>query len=139
MARSFLTGEEISASELTALVGRAGELKALRFAADAPTPLAGRSVALIFEQPSTRTRVSFEVGVFELGGHPVVLRGDEMQLTRGESVGDTARVLSRFVSAIVARTASRRGSRGAGRGRRGAGDQRAHAGATIPARRSPTC
>jgi ornithine carbamoyltransferase len=106
MARSFLTGAEISAPELTALVERAGELKALRFAADAPTPLAGRSVALIFEQPSTRTRVSFEVGVFELGGHPVVLRGDEMQLTRGESAGDTARALSRFVSAIVARTAS---------------------------------
>ena len=106
MARSFLTGAEISAPELTALVERAGELKALRFTADAPAPLAGRSVALIFEQPSTRTRVSFEVGVFELGGNPVVLRGDEMQLTRGESAGDTARALSRFVSAIVARTSS---------------------------------
>jgi ornithine carbamoyltransferase len=64
------------------------------------------SVALIFEKPSTRTRISFEVGVVELGGHPVVLRGDEMQLSRGESVEDTARVLSRFVSAIVIRSGS---------------------------------
>ena len=68
--------------------------------------LTGKSVALIFEKPSTRTRVSFEVGVVELGGHPVVLRGDEMQLSRGESVEDTARVMSRFVSAIVIRSGS---------------------------------
>ncbi len=58
-------------------------------------------MALVFEKPSTRTRVSFEVGVAELGGTPVVLRGDELQLSRGESVADTARVLSRFVAAIV--------------------------------------
>ncbi len=66
--------------------------------------LAGRSVALIFEKPSTRTRVSFEVGVHRLGGQPVVLDGDEMQLGRGESLEDTARVLSRYVDAIVLRT-----------------------------------
>ncbi len=80
---------------------RALELKADRHASQA---LAGLSVALIFEQPSTRTRVSFEVGVSELGGHPLVLREGEMQISRGESIRDTAQVLSRFVSAIGVRT-----------------------------------
>ena len=61
-------------------------------------------MALVFERPSTRTRVSFEVGVRELGGHPVVLRGDELQLSRGESPRDTALVLSRFVAGIAIRT-----------------------------------
>ena len=68
--------------------------------------LSGKSIALIFERPSTRTRVSFEVGVGELGAAPIVLRGDEMQLSRGESVEDTARVMSRFVDAIVIRSGS---------------------------------
>ena len=61
-------------------------------------------MALVFERPSTRTRVSFEVGVVELGGHPLVLREGELQLSRGESVRDTALVLSRFVHAICVRT-----------------------------------
>ncbi|MCK8785699.1 ornithine carbamoyltransferase [Roseomonas sp. NAR14] len=69
-------------------------------------PLAGRSVALIFEKPSTRTRVSFEVGIHQLGGHAVVLSGRDMQLGRGETVADTARVLSRYVDAIMLRTDS---------------------------------
>jgi ornithine carbamoyltransferase len=101
VTRHFLTGEELTAAELSALLDRAAELKADRQASRA---LAGRSVALIFEQPSTRTRVSFEVGVSELGGHPLVLREGEMQLARGESIRDTAQVLSRFVSAIGVRT-----------------------------------
>ena len=79
------------------------ELKADPLASDA---LVGRSVALVFEQPSTRTRVSFETGIVELGGHPLVLRSGELQLTRGESVGDTARILSRHVAAIGLRTGS---------------------------------
>ena len=66
--------------------------------------LARRTVALIFQRPSTRTRVSFEVGIAELGGHPMVLRTDDLQLTRGESVRDTAYVLSRHVAAIGIRT-----------------------------------
>src|SRR5712692_3873645 len=103
MARSFVTGAELSAAELAALIDRAAELKAGRRAGEGADVLAGRSVALFFEKPSTRTRVSFEVGVAELGGTPVVLRGDELQLARGESVGDTARVLSRYVDAIVIR------------------------------------
>jgi ornithine carbamoyltransferase len=101
VTRHFLTGEELTGDELTRLLERAAELKADRHASDA---LAGRSVALIFEKPSTRTRISFEVGVNELGGDAVVLREGEMQLSRGESVRDTALVLSRYVAAIGVRT-----------------------------------
>jgi len=103
--RHYIDGSEISGGRLVNLIDRAEELKAGR-PDEGASVLAGKSVALIFERPSTRTRISFEVGVVELGGHPVVLRGDEMQLSRGESVEDTARVLSRFVSAIVIRSGS---------------------------------
>jgi ornithine carbamoyltransferase len=104
--RDFLTGEELGAFELGKLLDRAAELKAGRRDRVGADSLAGRSVALLFERPSTRTRISFEVGVAELGAHPVVLRENEMQLSRGESVEDTARVLSRFVDAIVIRSGS---------------------------------
>jgi ornithine carbamoyltransferase len=111
LKRDFLTGEELGAFELERLLDRAADLKAARDPGRdggrlGATSLAGRSVALVFERPSTRTRISFDVGVFELGAHPVVLRGDEMQLSRGESIGDTARVLSRMVDAVVIRSAS---------------------------------
>ncbi len=106
MTRHFLTGEELSAAELSALLDRALELKDGREEREGTGALAGRSVALIFERPSTRTRISFEVGVGELGGAPIVLRGDEMQLTRGESISDTGRVLSRYLHAIVIRSGS---------------------------------
>jgi ornithine carbamoyltransferase len=102
----FLTGEELGAFELGRLLDRAAELKAGRGDRLGAESLAGRSVALLFEKPSTRTRISFEVGVAELGATPVVLRGDELQLSRGESIGDTARVLSRYVDAIVIRSGS---------------------------------
>ena len=69
-----------------------------------PRPLAGRMLAMIFDQPSTRTRVSFDVGMRELGGETMMLTGAEMQLGRGETIADTARVLSRYVDAIVIRT-----------------------------------
>ncbi len=101
VTRHFLTGEELTSAELRSLLDRALELKADRRASRA---LEGRSVALVFDQPSTRTRVSFEVGVSELGGHPVVLREGELQLSRGESPRDTAMVLSRLVHAIGVRT-----------------------------------
>ena len=106
MKRSFLTGEELGAFELRSLLDRALELKEGRTEGVGGDALSGRSVALVFEKPSTRTRVSFEVGVAELGGTPLVLRGEEMQLARGESVADTARVLSRFLDAIVIRSGS---------------------------------
>jgi len=103
LPRHFLTGAELSGDELVALVERALELKA---APDSSSVLARRSVALIFQNPSTRTRVSFEAGIHELGGHPMLLRPEELQLSRGESVRDTAYVLSRHVAAIGIRTAS---------------------------------
>jgi ornithine carbamoyltransferase len=106
LKRDFLTGEELGAFELEKLLDRALELKAGRHDGAGLGELAGRSVALVFERPSTRTRISFEVGVGEMGGTPVVLRGDELQLSRGESIADTARVLSRYVDAIVIRSGS---------------------------------
>ena len=103
LTRHLLTGAELSAGDLAAILDRALALKA---APSASRVLAGRSVALLFEQPSTRTRTSFETGIVELGGHPMVLRPGELQLTRGESVRDTALVLSRHVTAIGLRTGS---------------------------------
>jgi ornithine carbamoyltransferase len=101
LTRHFLTGAELSADDLHALLDRALELKA---APDASRALEGRHVALLFEKPSTRTRVSFEAGVVELGGHPLILRSDELQLSRDESPRDTALVLSRHVHAVGVRT-----------------------------------
>jgi ornithine carbamoyltransferase len=103
-ARHFITGEELSTDELGSLLDRALELKAGREGGVGADALSGRSVALFFERPSTRTRVSFQVGVAELGAHPVALRADELQLGRGESIADTARVLSRYLHAIVIRS-----------------------------------
>jgi ornithine carbamoyltransferase len=106
LKRDFLTGEELGAFELGKLLDRAAELKAGRREGLGGDSLAGRSIALVFQRPSTRTRISFEVGVAELGATPIVLRGDEMQFSRGESVADTARVLSRYVDAIAIRSGS---------------------------------
>jgi ornithine carbamoyltransferase len=113
--RDFLTGEELGAFELSQLLDLAAELKSGRGVRSSSgsgrqtanaSDLAGRSIGLVFEKPSTRTRISFEVGVAELGATPIVLRGDELQLSRGESIGDTGRVLSRFLDAIVIRSGS---------------------------------
>ncbi|CAN5622138.1 ornithine carbamoyltransferase [soil metagenome] len=104
--RNFISGEELTPDELGALLQRADELKAGRDRGEGSSALAGRTVALFFEKPSTRTRVSFQVGVAELGGNPLPLRQDEMQLGRGESIGDTARVLSRFVHCVAIRSGS---------------------------------
>jgi ornithine carbamoyltransferase len=101
LARHFLTGDELTDAELERLIERALELKADRLGSRA---LEGMSVALVFDKPSTRTRVSFETGVYELGGHPLVLREGELQLARGESPRDTALVLSRMVHVIGIRT-----------------------------------
>jgi len=102
MPRHFLVDDDLSPAELEAVLDDAQARKKDRYAD--PSPLAGRAVALIFEKPSTRTRVSFEVGVAELGGHPVVIDAASSQLGRGETLEDTARVLSRYVAAIVIRT-----------------------------------
>ncbi|HEY0487517.1 MAG TPA: ornithine carbamoyltransferase [Mycobacteriales bacterium] len=100
--RHFLRDDDLTPAEQARVLDLAAQMKA---EPAAHRPLAGpRSVALIFEKPSTRTRISFEVGVAELGGHPVVLDAGTMQLGRGETVEDTARVLSGYVDAIVIRT-----------------------------------
>jgi ornithine carbamoyltransferase len=103
--RHFLTGEELSPHELIALLDRAAELKVDPYSSSV---LERKTVALIFEAPSTRTRVSFEAGIAELGGHPMVVRPGELQLSRGESLKDTAYVLSRHAAAIGIRTGPHR-------------------------------
>jgi len=105
--RHLLTGTELGRDDLLAVLRRAHALKAAQAAGrepEHPAALRGRSVALIFQKPSTRTRVSMEVGVAELGATSLLLRPDEMQLSRGESVKDTALVLSRHVAAVAIRT-----------------------------------
>ena len=100
--RHYLSVDDLSTAELPDLLDLAAALKADRGAQ--AQALAGRSIALIFEKPSTRTRVSFEVGVEQLGAHALVLSSAELQLGRGETIQDTGRVLSRYVDAIVLRT-----------------------------------
>ena len=100
--RHFLSSDDITSSEQKALVTRARQLKGSR--TRHRKGLAGKSIGMIFEKPSTRTRISFEVAVVEMGGHPVILRSDEMQLGRGETLEDTGRVLSRYLDALVVRT-----------------------------------
>jgi len=103
MVRHFLRDDDLSAAEQAEVLALAADLKSDRFAA---LPLQGpRPVAVIFDKSSTRTRISFEVGITQLGGQPVILDAATSQLGRGESIGDTARVLSRFVDAVVWRTA----------------------------------
>jgi ornithine carbamoyltransferase len=102
MTRHFLRDDDLSPAELVEVLDLADAMKADRFGFH---PLAGpRSVAVIFDKPSTRTRVSFSVGIAELGGYPLVLDSQSSQLGRGESLEDTARVLDRQVAAIVWRT-----------------------------------
>jgi len=101
MTRHLLTGHELDRATLDALLTRALELKA---APRSSAALSEAVVGLLFEKPSTRTRLSYEAGVVELGGHPMILRGEEMQLSRGESIKDTARILSSHVQAIGVRT-----------------------------------
>ena len=100
--RHFLADDDLSPAEQVQVLDLAASLKKSRY--DGPRPLAGKAVAVVFEKPSTRTRLSFEVGIAELGGHPVILDAQSTQLGRGETIEDTARVLSRYVSAIVIRT-----------------------------------
>lgn len=95
--------DRLPPAELRGILDMASETKAGR--ANADKPLAGKMLAMIFEKSSTRTRVSFDVGMRQLGGEPIVLSSADLQLGRGESIADTARVLSRYVDAIMLRTA----------------------------------
>ena len=95
---------DLTAAELQTLLGRAAALKAARAAGQPTVTLPGKILGMIFEKPSTRTRVSFEVAVAAMGGYPVPLSSSELQLGRGETIEDTGRLLSRYVDAIVLRT-----------------------------------
>jgi ornithine carbamoyltransferase len=104
MTRHFLTIFDLSRDELLGVLDRAAELKALRGTPAHPQPLQGKSVAVVFEKASTRTRLSFEVGIHELGAQPVTLNSRDTQLGRGEPIEDTARMLSHYVHGVVYRT-----------------------------------
>ncbi|VAW69183.1 Ornithine carbamoyltransferase [hydrothermal vent metagenome] len=102
--RHFLSLLDLSPSELTQLLKRAGELKAMQHAGEIYEPLKNKVLAMIFEKSSTRTRVSFEAGMVQLGGHAMFLSPKDTQLGRGEPIEDTARVLSSMVDIIMVRT-----------------------------------
>jgi ornithine carbamoyltransferase len=109
VTRHFLKDDDLTPEEQAEVLALAASLKATRHTAAAPTPLAApngvpRAVAVLFDKPSTRTRVSFSIGVAELGGYPLVIDAGSSQLGRGEPIEDTARVLDRQVAAIVWRT-----------------------------------
>ncbi len=106
---SFLDIHTTAKEDLRGMIDNARQMKEARNGQpkgtpDAELPLANRMVALIFEKPSTRTRVSFDLGVRQMGGQTMVLSGKEMQLGHGETIADTARVLSRYVDLIMIRT-----------------------------------
>ena len=108
MKRDFVSLYDFSKEELLALLRRAKELKKMQKRGENYRPLEGKTLGMVFEKPSTRTRVSFEVGMYQLGGHALFLSSQEMQLGRGETVADTARILSRYVDGIMIRTFSHR-------------------------------
>lgn len=99
--RNLLRSTDLVAAEVDAILDTAGKLKG-----DLTPRLQGRTLGLVFMQPSTRTRLSFSAAMAQLGGQPISLRRDELQLSRGESIGDTSRVLSRYVDAVAIRTLS---------------------------------
>ncbi len=103
MTQHFLDLKDVQTSDLRTIIDGAKALKAARRAGSEERPLAGKSLAMIFEKPSTRTRVSFECAIRQLGGDAVVLNAGDMQIGRGESIHDTAKVLSRYVDGIMIR------------------------------------
>jgi len=104
MKRDLLEIDDLSTAELVALLNRSVELKAMRRAGGHAYTLRGKTLAMVFEKASTRTRVSFDVGMHQLGGHAMVMASRDIQIGRGESIADTARVLSRYVDGIMLRT-----------------------------------
>ena len=102
--KHFLDIDKLDSATLKGIIENGRRIKTLRDDPTQPKPLAGKTLVLIFEKPSTRTRVSFQVGMQEMGGYTVLLTDNESQLGRGETVADTARVLSRYADAIMIRT-----------------------------------
>jgi ornithine carbamoyltransferase len=101
--RHFLDLKDIPKPVLAGLIDRSRDMKVERARGHTSAPLAGKTLAMVFDKPSTRTRVSFDVAMRQLGGEAILLTAQEMQLGRGETLGDTARVLSRYVDAIMIR------------------------------------
>ena len=104
MKKDLITIYDLTKAEIEAILQKATKIKEIFRKGKSFQPLAGKTLAMIFEKPSTRTRVSFEVGMFQLGGHALSLNPQETQLGRGEAIADTARVLSRYVDGIMIRT-----------------------------------
>ena len=104
MNKDFLKLSDLNKNEVLCLLKEAEELKQLKASGVAHRPLEGKTLGMIFNKNSTRTRISFEVGMFELGGHSLFLTPDQMQLGRGETIADSARVLSRYLDGILIRT-----------------------------------
>jgi ornithine carbamoyltransferase len=115
MPKDLISISDLTREEILQLLDLSAELKGKRGKRHAQTPLINRSLAMIFEKPSTRTRVSFEVAMTELGGHAMYLNSDDLQLGRSETICDTAMVLSRYVHAIIARVYSHETVRELGR------------------------
>ncbi|HON81775.1 MAG TPA: ornithine carbamoyltransferase [Methanoregulaceae archaeon] len=103
MNRDLLSILDLSAAELEVLLGEAANLKMLRKAGRPHEFLKGKALAMVFEKASTRTRISFETGMYELGGHALFLNPGDLQIGRGEEIRDTARVMSRYVAGIMIR------------------------------------
>ena len=104
MNKDFLKLSDLNKDEVLGLIKETTELKQLKTKGAAHRPLEGKTLGMIFNKNSTRTRISFEVGMFELGGHSLFLTPDQMQLGRGETIADSARVLSRYLDGILIRT-----------------------------------
>ena len=104
MKKDFLKLSDLTKNEVLGLLKQAAELKQFKTEGTAHQPLKGKSLGMIFNKNSTRTRISFEVGMYELGGHSLFLTPDQMQLGRGETIADSARVLSRYLDGILIRT-----------------------------------
>jgi len=102
----LLSIKDLEPDQIRALINRAGQLKAMHYEGKPHRPLEGKTLGMIFEKSSTRTRVSFEAGMVQLGGHALFLSPDHIQMGRGEPVRDTARVLSRYVDGVMIRTFS---------------------------------
>ena len=104
MKKVFLKLSDLTKNEVLGLLKQAAELKQFKAKGTTHQPLKGKSLGMIFNKNSTRTRISFEVGMYELGGHSLFLTPDQMQLGRGETIADSARVLSRYLDGILIRT-----------------------------------
>ncbi len=102
MKKDFLTLSTLTAEEISAVLNRAGELKSGKDAS--VCPLLGKSIGLFFEKASTRTRISFQAGIYQLGAQAIYINPDDLQLNRGETIEDTARVISRYLHGIIIRT-----------------------------------